>query len=321
VIDPSDTGARVSVRHALADGRRTDVLGVLESWRDGRLAIRTSGGQLVEVDEGDLVAARTVPPPPPPRRPGVPHVSPEDMQRLADAGWPARERERLGDWLLRSHAGITGRANSAMVVGDPGLPLPEALERVRAWYEARGLPALAQLPEQDRRNEELERRGWRRLHVTLVQAAGIGTVLDLVPPRPELRALLEPRPSAEWRALMHDLDPADPEAHVAILTGPPVVGFATLYDGSTPVAIGRASVEQGWAGVTSVDVAPQRRREGLGSTAMRVLLEWAGGRGATATYLQVRARNEPALALYRRLGYLTHHAYCYRSPAGAGTDP
>jgi len=102
---------------------------------------------------------------------------------------------------------------------------------------------------------------------------------------------------------------------VAILTGPERVGFATLFRGDEPVGIGRVSVEGEWAGVTSVDVAPAARRQGIGSAVMTALLGWAEQQGASSTYLQVRAANPAALKLYDALGYVTHHPYGYRAPA------
>ena len=314
MLNPRDVGARVSLRHRLGDGQLTDVLGDLVTWEQGRLTVRRADGTLVEVDEAAVVAGRTVPPAPPRRRPGVPHASPEEMQRIAKAGWPARETEALGDWLLRAHGGITGRANSVMAVGDPGADLAAAAARVQSWYAERGLPALLQMPVADPRNEELDHLGWREQHVTIVQTAPIGPTVDLIEPRPELAEEVLTEPSADWQGLMHDLDRDDPQAHLAILTGPPVTGFAVVRDQGEPVAIGRVSIEGPWAGVTSVDVAAHRRREGLGLAVMRTLLGWADGQGARAAYLQVRALNEPALALYRHLGFVTHHPYCYRTP-------
>jgi ribosomal protein S18 acetylase RimI-like enzyme len=44
------------------------------------------------------------------------------------------------------------------------------------------------------------------------------------------------------------------------------------------------------------------------------LLSWAAERGATTAYLQVRGDNPPALAVYDRLGFTTHHAYRYLTP-------
>jgi ribosomal protein S18 acetylase RimI-like enzyme len=235
------------------------------------------------------------------------------MQRICWAGWPPREAERLGDWVLRSHGGITGRANSAMAVGDPGMPVADALRSVEAWYAARGLPPLLQLPLADATNLDMADAGWPRLHVTVVQVAPVAPVLAKAP-EPTTRAVVEETPSSDWLSLMHDLD-ADVDGHVAILTGPPVVGFATLYRGADPVAIGRVSVEGEWCGITSVDVAVSARRRGLGTEVMTTLLDWARKQGATSSYLQVRAANVAALKLYDALGYVTHHPYGYRGPA------
>jgi len=311
----------VSVRRRLPDGRSSDVLGDLISWSGGRLIVRRSDGEEVTVDESAVVAGRVVPPPPPPRRPGVPHASAAEMQRIASAGWPAGETEPLGEWLLRAHGGITGRANSVMAVGDPGCELETALERVREWYAERRLPALLQVPEGDPVDRGVAAAGWVQQHVTIVQTAPIPATLDLIPARDDVDADVTSMPSAEWLALMHDLDEQDPDTHIAILTGPPTVGFATVRREGEAVAIGRASIEGPWAGVTSVDVPSAHRRQGLGAAVMRVLLDWAAEHDARAAYLQVRALNQPALALYRRLGFLTHHPYCYRVPPAPPDAP
>ncbi len=68
-LTPADVGRRVVVRRRLGveDGRPVfgDVLGILESWSGGRLAIRRRDGELVEVSEDSVVAGKPVPPPPP----------------------------------------------------------------------------------------------------------------------------------------------------------------------------------------------------------------------------------------------------------------
>jgi ribosomal protein S18 acetylase RimI-like enzyme len=45
---------------------------------------------------------------------------------------------------------------------------------------------------------------------------------------------------------------------------------------------------------------------------MRGALEWGAAQGAVSAYLQVAEENEPALALYDRLGFAPHHRYLYR---------
>jgi ribosomal protein S18 acetylase RimI-like enzyme len=312
MLSPRDVGARVSVRRRVPEGRLTDVLGHLLEVTDDHLEV-LGRGEVLQLPVVDVTAAKVVPPATPRRGWEVPSVSPDDMQRICWAGWPAREVELLGDWVLRAHGGITGRANSAMAVGDPGMPVPEALRAVQAWYAGRGLPPLLQLPLADPVNLAMSDEGWQRLHVTVVQVAPIAPVLAQVPDV-TVRQVVEPTPSSDWLSVMHDLDD-DVDGHVAILAGPPVVGFATLYQGTDPLAIGRVSVEGEWCGITSVDVVPAARRRGLGSQVMATLLDWAQQQGARSSYLQVRAANAGALKLYDALGYVTHHPYGYRAPS------
>ena len=317
MLTSQDVGRRVSVRRRV-EGGLTDVLGHLLDVTAETLEV-LAHGEVVSLATADVTAAKVVPPATPRRGWEVPAVTPDDMQRICWAGWPPREHEMLGDWALRSHGGITGRANSALASGDPGLPLPDALRRVASWYADRGLPPLLQLPLADPANLGMAEEGWHRLHVTIVQVAPIDRVLADVPPRDDLVADVAPVPSADWLSLMHDLDDGDPDAHVAILTGPDRVGFVTLRRGDEPVGIGRVSVEGDWAGVTSVDVAPAARRQGIGSAVMGELLRWAQAQGASSSYLQVRAMNPGALRLYDALGYVTHHPYCYRAPSAASS--
>jgi len=313
MLTSRDVGRRVSVRRRV-EGGLTDVLGHLLDVTDDHLDV-LARGEVMTLPTADVTAAKVVPPATPRRGWEVPAVTPDDMQRICWAGWPARDSALLGDWALRAHGGITGRANSAMAVGDPGLPVPDALRAVESWYAERLLPPLLQLPLADPANLVMADQGWPRLHVTVVQVAPIPAVLVGIDRQDDLRAMVERVPSSDWRSLMHDLDTGDPEAHVAILTGPDRVGFATLYRGDQPVGIGRVSVEGEWAGVTSVDVAPAARRQGIGSAVMAALLGWAEEQGASSTYLQVRAANPAALKLYDALGYVTHHPYGYRAPA------
>ena len=137
-------GSRVVVRHRLHGGGLTDSVGELESaGQDALTVVTRRGSETIRLD--DVVAGKVVPPRP--SRPAPPHLalSMGDLERLTARHWAAAETAPLGDWLLRAHGGFTGRANSVLVQGDPGMPVPDALDAVRAWYAGRGLPALASL--------------------------------------------------------------------------------------------------------------------------------------------------------------------------------
>ncbi|RBQ18520.1 hypothetical protein DP939_18625 [Spongiactinospora rosea] len=62
-ISPADVGRRVTVRRRVPGGFR-DVVGELISWHGGVLAVRRRDGELVEIAEDTLAAAKVVPPPP-----------------------------------------------------------------------------------------------------------------------------------------------------------------------------------------------------------------------------------------------------------------
>src|SRR5580693_5239709 len=64
------------------------------------------------------------------------------FERMSARHWRATEEARLGGWLLRAAGGFTGRANSALPLGDPGMPAERAVAEVEAWYSRRGLPPM-----------------------------------------------------------------------------------------------------------------------------------------------------------------------------------
>lgn len=158
---PRADAPRVCVRWQAPDGAR-DVVGVLVDSHDGSTTHEDGHGSATErhcdpggttitllpEDRGPVViplaqitARRGVPP-----RVVRPSSSPADLQRVMDAHWPGTERVRLGGWVIRAAGGWTGRANSTLVVGDPGCPAQEALEIVRAFYTRRGLVPRLQVP-------------------------------------------------------------------------------------------------------------------------------------------------------------------------------
>jgi ribosomal-protein-alanine N-acetyltransferase len=56
--------------------------------------------------------------------------------------------------------------------------------------------------------------------------------------------------------------------------------------------------------ILNVSVHPSRRRQGIGALLLRSLFERAEGRAERGFTLEVRISNEPAIRLYRRMGFL-----------------
>src|SRR4029079_8501585 len=106
MLTSRDVGRRVAVRRRV-EGGLTDVLGHLLDLDADHLDV-LSRGAVLTLATADVTAAKVVPPATHRRAWLFPDVGPPDMQRICWAGWPAREHERLGDWVLRAHGGITG---------------------------------------------------------------------------------------------------------------------------------------------------------------------------------------------------------------------
>jgi ribosomal protein S18 acetylase RimI-like enzyme len=261
---------------------------------------------------------------------GTPITEP-DIAALDRAGaltWRGTETEPLGDWLLRAGAGFTGRANSVLTTGEPGVPLPEAAARIRRWYTTRGLTPMASVsypagqPERNPVDRFLADQGWTlRDEATVIVMTQSSTATT---PAADLPVRLDDQPGHDWLALYHFRgQPELPPVARTILTSAPWQAFASARDGNRTVAIGRVagtgshvagagSNGAHWAGLTAIEVDPDYRRRGLGAAVTTALITHAAQRGAGRVFLQVEDGNQAALALYRRLGFTTHHSYHYR---------
>ncbi|MFF4444625.1 GNAT family N-acetyltransferase [Streptomyces sp. NPDC001502] len=309
-ITPADVGKRVSVRRveAVVSGSPefTDTVGVLTSWDQGVLLITKKDGQSVRISESSLVAGKIVPPAPARRR--GPAASFEELSRVAARAWQPLESERLGDWTLRAAAGFTRRANSVLPLGDPGIPLDEALARVTSWYAERSLPTYVQVATgaagtQEMLGAELERRGWVNEVSAEVRIGALAPVGDVDAPAAGAVRLTRV-PDEEWLGRYGKV--GDPDLARRMLVEGPSVWFAALPGGR---AIGRCVVDGRWAGFAAVTVDPAHRREGLATAVMAALARRALEEGASAAWLQVETDNPGALALYDGLGFATHHTY------------
>lgn len=295
----------------------TDLLGEMTTWSATSTTVRAEDGTLVEIALADIVSGKPVPP-----RPSVRlRVSPDRAERLALAGWPAPTSEPLGDWVLRAAGGFSARANSALASGSPGVPFPAAVAAVTAFYASQGLPAWVQVVVGSDEHAAFEDAGW--LHArpgeadTCFQVASTARAArSLRPLVPASTPPVHVAPTASDAWLANDARAMrSPDVARAVLEGPDEVGFVTA--GPTPDDVwakGRVSAADDWAGVTDVWVDPARRRQGLALLVVQELVRWAAERGATTTYLQTRGDNPAALALYDRLGFVTHHEYRYLAP-------
>jgi GNAT superfamily N-acetyltransferase len=308
-LSARDIGHRVVVRHRIPDGL-TDVIGVLQSWDPDGLVVRHADSSLHEIRVSDVTAAKTIPEMP---------LRPVDVEQLfltTALGRPAVETSYVGQWLLRASSGWTGRANSLLPAGDPGMPVSEALKHAEAFYDERGLPPLALIRLGSREEAEFRACGWTDARPGQSDVLVMHTTLDHVNASPAYDVLIAEHPDQAWYAAAFD-GPV-PEPAPAVMEGAPKAVFASIAVDGRLVAVGRGSMTGHWLGVDSIRVDPTYRRRGLGTALLQGLARWAGPLGGRRTYLEVLEENTPAVTTYRNLGYAPAYRYRYLTRTSTG---
>ena len=321
-------GSRVVVRYRLAEGAEaaaTDFVGELVARNDDFLVVDTKT-ERVKLIRADVVAAKDVPPPA--SRPGRAHerVSADDLEKLMAKGWQAaRPRRASATGCCARPSGFTGRANSALVVGDPSLPIDKAIDYVEKWYAERDRPPIFQVHgergfvvDEIPAAAALLERGyavgggrddWQRVLVMTGLSAA-------VPPLTEESVAGHRRRGAQAR-LAHELRassaPIVPGATEAVLTGSDGQLFLSVTDPESEriIALARMAIHPGWAGVFGLWVHPDHRRQGLATTIVSAIAMVARENNMPAMYLQVSADNADGVAFWEGLGFGVHHEYTY----------
>jgi N-acetylglutamate synthase len=240
----------------------------------------------------------------------------DELERAAADGWRAPEEAALGGWRLRAAGGFTGRANSALAVGDPGLPLAQAIDEVSRWYRARELPPMIAIafpagrPQDSAVDRFLAGLGWPVSHGAVVMTADPAAVASQG--NGQDRVDIDPEPDDGWLGLHRFRGGKPPPVSRRLLMSAPWQAFGSVREDGRTIAIGRVAQARGWAGLTAVEVDPGRRRRGLGGAITGALAAAAARHGATVLYLQVVGDNAAARSLYRRAGFADHHEYHYR---------
>jgi len=315
-VDGLRPGMRAVVRKRIEHGV-TDALGDVVAIDQDTVSVRTRLGVVV-IDRASVVAAKEVPPRS--TRRGAPHlaISMDDLERTMVDGWPPIERAELGGWLLRAADGFTGRANSALPLGDPGVPLSAAVDYCESWYDDRGLRRLFCLfgPEgftvdDDPLGRELLARAYEPFKNTMVLTASTGALQPEVAHASGARVHLDASPSPAWWDGWAGTDGTTPAVARSVLSASPDQLFASLEVDGTVLGVARLSFAHVWAGISALRVAPEHRRTSVAMQLMGALADESRARRIRSVYAQVAQANSPSLRLFERLGFSVHHEYVY----------
>lgn len=246
------------------------------------------------------------------------------IEELSLNALPAVRTLHLDGWILRFARGYSKRANSVNPLYPPAgaLDLGKKISICERLYRAEGLPPIFKLTSRSypaTLDQVLEEEGYRSLGLTSVQTLSLtglaAGATDGIWSGPD--------PSEAWLEAVARIGAF--EAERKALLGrllqqivPPAC-FALLEAEGTAVAAGYAVAKAGFVGLFQIATDPRFRRQGYGYGLTGHLLRWGKREGAHTAYLQVECENEPALHLYRELGFHEHYHYWYRvgPPAAA----
>lgn len=233
-------------------------------------------------------------------------LSPARLAEVMEATWPPARSFTEGPWRLRDGQGGGQRVSATTAEGDwtvADLPLAEtamtALGQKHLFLIRAGDAAL---------DAALEARGYRINDPVVAYAV---PAEDLAQPVSGMAAFLHWPPLAIaadiWAA--GGIGPA----RLAVMdrvAGPKVAILGRTDD--TPSGAAFVAVSGDVAMLHALEVPTTMRRRGAAAVMMRAAAGWAVAQGATTFAVVVTEANDPARALYARLGMVEAGRYHYR---------
>ena len=248
------------------------------------------------------------------------------MSRVEDASLNASappQQRWMDGWLLRYLPGKARRSRSINAVAVGRLSLADKLAMAAAVYRDAALPMIFRVTcytQPASLDDELAALGFVVMDPTLVLICSrLPTNVECTLPPGTHWAALNGDTFAEAVGALRESPPEHRRSHALRLQHSPVPyqGYAICRDGDGAVlACGQFAREGDLVGLYDVFTEESARGQGLATLLCERLLSISATEGAEIGYLQVDAKNEPALAVYRRLGFQDGYGYHYREPSG-----
>lgn len=236
----------------------------------------------------------------------------KEIEYAGFRAWPAFEESEAGGVVLRYSHGHTKRANSANIVHHQKGDYATLVSRCEEYFEDKGLTPTFRLPSygnNEQLDSYLEGMGYRKIDRSLILYRSLeGSSFD----GPGFIV----KNSHEWMASycqISETDISSHDAHLEILKRiKDKVLMAVLVENEVEIACGIGVISDGYFGLFDLATKKSARNMGYGTKLVNAMLGWAMTNGATKAYLQVVTDNQPAIGLYKKLGYQPCYEYWYR---------
>ena len=244
------------------------------------------------------------------------------MSRVEDAGLNASappQQRWLDGWLVRYLPGKARRARCINAVAAGRLPLPDKLALAAQIYRDAGLPMIfrvTRFTQPAGLDAELAALGYGLVdHTQVMICSRLPARASLALPAGMHWGKLDGAAFSQTVGALRGSPPEHCASHALRLQHSPVPyeGYAirSALDG-TVLACGQFAREADLVGLYDVHTHASVRSHGLAGLICERILTLSAQQGANIAYLQVDAQNEPALKVYRRLGFESAYGYHYR---------
>jgi len=236
----------------------------------------------------------------------------QTIEELTLNAWPALQQVIYDGWVIRFANGYTRRSNSVTPLSTGTIDVRDKVRFCQEFYRSKGLPTVFKLTSASQPpglDAALAGAGFHSTSGAIIKTAQLG----LIPTTSDLR-VIEAQPDRWVESLAHlgYVAPKHMETLRAIVEAIALPRhLALLVEGRQVIASGLAVRQGTWLGLFDIATAVRFRRQGFGSAIVSSLLEWGKSHGAQSAYLQVVTDNQPARAMYEKLGFKEAYEYEY----------
>jgi len=227
------------------------------------------------------------------------------MERAHVRAWPALQTRTVDGWLCRRSGGGSQRANSVSAIEFTGTDPDVALVRAETLYQFWNAPARFHTYDLTRPEDlanRLQGRGYDcgETTITMVKVPASTATED-----PDVT--LADRPDREWIGIYLDAITESRRAVNMLILGsiPSPRAFFTFRSEGQAVSTALCVAGFGCAVIECVATRAEARRQGGAEKVVRAAENWAARQDIRLIGLQVVETNNPAVRLYRRMGFLS----------------
>ena len=236
----------------------------------------------------------------------------KEIEKAGFKSWPALEETEANGIVLRFSNGYTKRANSANLLLEQGLGFEALVSQYEEYFQHKGLPCIFRIPsfsKNQKIDSYLDEIGYRYFDPSMVLHKSIGsTTFDKV----EFTEIS----NREWvlsYCRINEINFDDHLTHLEMIDRiEDKTLLAVLKEDGKEIACGLGVISSGLFGLFDIATQKTSRNKGYATKLINGMLHWALENGASNSYLQVVADNQPAIKLYEKMGYGLSYEYWYR---------